>query len=62
MKTNNKNASIEAKKAFTSKSRSENYRASLLLEGIQPPSSSRNENESKATVIARYRVPKLLSK
>ena len=62
MKTNNKNASIEAKKAFISKSRSENYRASLLLEGIQPPSSSRNENESKTTVIARYRVPKLLSK
>ena len=57
VKTNNKDPSIESKKAFISKSRSENSRASLLLEGIQPPSSSRYENESKATVIARYRIP-----
>jgi hypothetical protein len=62
MKTNDKNASIEAKKAFISKSRSDNYRASLLLEGIQPPSPSKYENESKAAVIARYRVPELSSK
>jgi len=35
METNNKKASLEAKKAFVAKSRRANYRASLLLEGIQ---------------------------
>ncbi len=57
METNNKKASLEAKKAFVAKSRRANYRASLLLEGIQSPSSSRHGYESKAAVIARYQVP-----
>jgi len=56
MEPNNKKASLEAKKAFIAKSRRANYRASLLLEGIEPPSPSQNATESKAAVIARYQV------
>ena len=62
MEPNNKKASLEAKKAFIAKSRSANYRASLLLEGIQPPSSSRHDYESKAAVIARYQVPESITR
>ena len=61
MEPNNKKASFEAKKAFIAKSRKANYRASLLLEGIQSPS-SRYDSESKAAVIARYQVPESITR
>ncbi len=53
-----KNSSLETKKAFVAKNRRSNYRASLRLEGIETPSSSPMEPESKAAIIARYQVPK----
>ena len=57
MEPNNKKVSLEAKKAFIAKSRRANYRASLLLEGIQSPLSPQHDYESKAAVIARHQVP-----
>jgi len=47
-------ASLEAKKAYARKSRSDNYNASLKLEGFKVSSSSIKTLSSKDKVLAKY--------
>ncbi len=52
----NKTASLASKKAFIAKNRIANYRASLLLEGITPPSANPARSSSIHSVIAHYQA------
>lgn len=51
-----KTASLASKKAFIANNRVANYRASLRLEGIQPPHPKHESGSKISSVIAHYKA------
>ncbi|GEM_PF-3099614 len=52
----NKTASLASKKTSIDKNRIANYRASLRLEGIEPPQPNQEKPSSITSVIAHYKA------
>jgi hypothetical protein len=56
MPPHNKATSLTSKKTFIAKNRVDNYRASLRLEGIEPPHTNQESPSTVASVIAHYQA------
>ncbi|MDA9296276.1 YhfG family protein [Porticoccaceae bacterium] len=51
-----KTTSLASKKTFFAKNRAANYRASLRLEGIEPPKANLKSSLTLASVVAHYQA------